>query len=198
MERRRIISAFVAILIVAGVAPADMAPTSDRDIAIPPPMAILGCPSLPSVDAPLPFVAVVVDVSSLPVGLSRKAGVEGGRTVEPEPLYTLADRQDSLRLCLYALFGLGLCRSALWVKKLSSGAIPGWYHDGGPFQVGHSFAISPDCLISAPVFCLVQPYCGCEPPAAPYHTEIIFSLLWKSEFAPVVLTARGPPWRACC
>ena len=198
MERRRIIFASVVIAIVAGAACADMAPVFDRDITVPRSRSVVIRSVLQPSEAVLPSTGVVIDVSSLPVGLPYKPGVEIGQTSEPQPLYTLADRRDSLRFCLYALLGLGLCKSAPWVKRLSLGVVPGWYHDGGPFQVGHSFAISPDCLVYAPVFCFVQPHGGCEPPATPYQREIIFSLLWKSQFAPVVLVARGPPWLVFC
>jgi hypothetical protein len=52
--------------------------------------------------------------------------------------------------------GRGLCRSTPLVKRLHFGGIPEWYQHGGPSQVGHHFAIAPDCLTSTRVFCFIQ------------------------------------------
>ncbi len=44
--------------------------------------------------------------------------------------------QSSFSLCLSALVGLGLYRSAHSLKWLSLGLIPQSYHNAGPFQIG--------------------------------------------------------------
>lgn len=110
--------------------------------------------------------------------------------------HVLADRHSELDLCLYALLSLGLYRSAPWLRRLSLHSIPDWYHSGGPSQIGHSFAISPDGLSAAPILCLTQP----EPTAAtpdlrPQHRWGIAVSLWRqSQFTPTALAARGPPY----
>lgn len=117
-----------------------------------------------------------------------------GQVGDPQPALVLLDRQDSLSLCLYAMFTLGLCRSAPWVKKLSFGVVPGWYHDGGPFQIGHSHAADPDCLISAPVYCFLQPAPYAAENPTPQHRQRTIVSLWRtSQFTPSVLASRGPP-----
>ena len=78
-----------------------------------------------------------------------------------EDICIRSDGQNSLGLCLCALLGLGVCRSAPWVKKLSLTVIPEWYHDGGPRQIGHSLAVTPDCLCSSSA-CFVQPQSPAE------------------------------------
>jgi len=105
----------------------------------------------------------------------------------------LVDKQDSRSLCLCALLGLGLCKSPCWLKKVSLGGVPAWYHDGGPFQVGHSRTVSPDCLCHALVYCLVQPDCATEGRLLPHpHQPVV--VLWRaSQFTPAVLASRGPP-----
>jgi hypothetical protein len=127
-------------------------------------------------------------VKSLP-GL--KGDVEQARQMQPVQI--LSDGQTSFSLCLYALVGLGLCKSAPFVKKLSFGCIPEWYHNGGPFQIGHSHAIGPESLCSAPVACFVQPVCAAEDISPEYYKGTIASLLRKSLFTPNLLDPRGPP-----
>lgn len=139
-----------------------------------------GCPSITNLDLP--------PVKSLP-GL--KGDAEQARQMQP--VQVLSDGQTSFSLCLYALLGLGLCKSAPFVKKLSFGCIPDWYHNGGPFQIGHSHAIGPESLCSAQVCCFVQPVCTAEDISPEYYKGTIASLLRKSQFIPTILAARGPP-----
>ena len=140
----------------------------------------LGCPSITNLDLP--------SVKSLP-GL--KGDVEQARQMQP--VQVLSDGQTSFGLCLYALLGLGLCKSAPFVKKFSLGCIPEWYHNGGPIQIGHSHAIGPESLCSAPVCCFVQPVCTAEDISPQYYKGIVASLLRSSLFTPTVLAPRGPP-----
>jgi hypothetical protein len=104
-----------------------------------------------------------------------------------------SDRQNSLHLCLYALLTMGLGKSVPYVKKFSLGVVPQWYHDGGPFQIGHSQAISPDCLDSAPVYCFIQPESGAEDPSPQYRPGAVVSCWRTSQFTPSALISRGPP-----
>jgi hypothetical protein len=104
----------------------------------------------------------------------------------------LSDDQGSLDLCLYALFGLGLCRSVPLVRRLSFGCIPDWYHHGGPFQIGHSYVTGPDCLRCV-VACSAQPGCPMRDIVPRCHTGPIAALLRQSLFTPNILASRGPP-----
>jgi hypothetical protein len=141
-----------------------------------------GCPSITEMDLP--------PVKSLP---APNGDLEQARQMQPVQI--LSDGQTSFSLCLYALLGLGLCKSAPFVKKLSFGIIPQWYHDGGPSQIGHSHAVGPNCLCSATV-CFIQPDCTAENHAPQYHFATVVFLWWKSQFTPNVLASRGPP--LCC
>jgi hypothetical protein len=119
--------------------------------------------------------------------------MDAGQTCETQPVPPLTEGQGSLSLCLYGLISFGVFRSASSIRKLSFGQIPDWYHTGGPSQIGHSFAISPDCLCSAPVCCFIQPECGAEDCQPQYDRGTIASLLRKSQFTPTALASRGPP-----
>ncbi len=106
-----------------------------------------------------------------------------------------SDRQNSLHLCLYALLTMGLGKSVPYVKKFSLGVVPQWYHDGGPFQIGHSHAIAPNCLDAAPVYCFIQPdgLLFAEDSSPRYRRGIVVSLWRQSQFTPSVLASRAPP-----
>lgn len=121
-----------------------------------------------------------------------KGTVEASQTSETQPSLILTDGQGSLSLCLYALISLGLCRSAPWVKRFSFGVIPEWYHNGGPSQIGHSLAISPNCLCTA-VVCFIQPDRIADDPIPQYRQRTVTSLWRESQFAPTLLASRGPP-----
>jgi hypothetical protein len=117
-----------------------------------------------------------------------------GQVQGTQPPVILADRQNSFNLCLYALIGLGLCRSAPWVKKLSFCQIPDWYHPAGPYQIGHSHAIGPECLCSVAA-CFIQPDFVAEDSPPLYQKEVFISLWRKSQLTPLVLASCGPPIR---
>jgi hypothetical protein len=109
------------------------------------------------------------------------------------PVQIATDGQNSLHLCLYALLSMGLCRSVPYVKKFSLGVVPQWYHDGGPFQIGHSHAISPNCLDSAPACCFIQPDRATDDLEPHYRQGVVVSFWRTSQFTPSVLVSRGPP-----
>jgi hypothetical protein len=135
----------------------------------------------------------LADLGLVSDGFMPEASTDAGQTHQTQSLQILTEGQNSFILCMYALIGLGLCRSAPLVKNLSFGCIPEWYHNGGPSQIGHSFAISPDCLCDAPALCFVQPDCPAEDISPEYYKGIIAPLLRKSLFTPNVLASRGPP-----
>ncbi|HSV99122.1 MAG TPA: hypothetical protein VLI39_03055 [Sedimentisphaerales bacterium] len=193
MVRRRIIWVVALAMAVVMTARADMIPVSGPvATASLPDSEPLGSESSPVAyeDFLFPFSAV----DPLAFGLPRGVLADSPEPGPPQPVIILSDEQDSLSLCLYALFSLGLCKSAPWVKRLSFGIIPSWYHEGGPYQIGHSLAIEPDCLVPQAVCCSTQPDWGMEKPSQPYRRQAI-ALLWrKSQFIPSVDAPRGPPF----
>jgi len=102
----------------------------------------------------------------------------------------------SASLCLYALMGLGLWSAPHWIKKLHLGHIPQWYHDGGPFQIGHSFAISPLTLYPIPADCFIQPDVTAELLTPHDHLKTIGFCWRQSQFTLEVQAARGPPFHS--
>jgi hypothetical protein len=109
----------------------------------------------------------------------------------------LTEGNSSFSLCLSALIGFSLLGSTHWVKKVHIGFIPEWYHDGGPYQIGHSYAISPNCICKTPVACFIQPV---SIPENSYQNQFfsqreIVSLWRNSQFTPDVIASRAPPSR---
>ena len=137
------------------------------------------------------------DLDLLTVGLLPDPEGDVGQTSEARLLRILSDGQSSFSLCLYALLSLGVCRSAPLVKKLSVGPIPDWYCAGGPWQIGHSLVLAPDCC-SAAVYCFIQPEHPRENSPSRYCRGAIMSLWRHSQFTPTALTSRGPPLPLSC
>jgi len=190
----RFISAVIAALVAGGTVRADMIPVSGQRDGGRQTMPVDGRPDTSSAKAAGLFSGrAIAELDLFPDGFPADPQGDVEPPAELQSVYLLSDEQDSLDLCLYALFGLGLCRSPHWVKKFSFGVIPHWYHDGGPFQIGHSHAISPDCLCSAPAHCFVQPDCRRQMPMLQYRQKTIMALWRKSQFVPTILASRGPP-----
>jgi hypothetical protein len=195
--RRKTIIVLIGGLALCGTLRADMVPLASVDT-----VSLQSSPAcLPtdlqvtsSSSSSIAFTGLT-DLGPLPLGFLPEPTVEGHETCATQPAQILADRQNSLSLCLYALLGLGLCRSAPFVKKLHFGYLPDWYHSGGPCQIGHSFAITPDCLCSVPVCCFLQPdgLSVTKDILPQFHRGTVISLWWKSQFTPAVLASRGPP-----
>jgi hypothetical protein len=135
----------------------------------------------------------VAGLDSLSVEFLPDAGAEGGQSGEMLSPRSLGNGPSSLNLCVYALLGAGLFKSTPRLKRLSFGIIPDWYHDSGPYQIGRSRAISPDCLFSVPAFCFIQPGDRPDDSPSPYRLETVVSLWRLSQFSPGVFTSRGPP-----
>jgi len=135
----------------------------------------------------------VTNLDLWPVGLLPGPTADTGQTPELQNLRSFTDGPGSFALCLYALIGLGLCQAAPWVKKLSFEFIPEWYHDGGPFQIGHSHAVTPETLYPVPACSFVQPTCMVESHIPQYSLRTIVSLWRKSQFTSSIIASRGPP-----
>ncbi len=197
---RKAIPAIVAVLTLTVGVYADMVPTSSWG-DLPDGSALPETsPQTTEVEAVAPFIGPdlidldsrcpVVFLPEVPVSVGTD---ESGQTTEP---VRLLDRErGSLDLCLYALMGFGLCRTAPWVRKLSFGFVPDWYHHGGPYQIGGSHAVDPDCLCTAAV-CFVQPQADDDNDFSTISRVSELIALWRqSQFTPEVLAARAPPFR---
>jgi len=191
---RKIIAGVIAGLLISAAAYADMVPASAPDAGRGPSPRVCSRTCTKCDDCPWACNCPNSAVLDLPsAGFLPKVNADAGQTSFIQYPPSLTDGASSFSLCLYALMGLGLVRSAPYVKKLSFGFLPEWYHNGGPCQIGHSHAIGPDVLCAAPVLCFVQPDCMAEDISPQYYKGIIASLLRRSLFTPNVLASRGPP-----
>ena len=134
----------------------------------------------------------VADLNLWPVELLPEPAADVEQNPESQNIRSFTDGPGSFALCLYALMGLGLFKSAPWVKKLSFEFIPEWYHDGGPFQIGHSHVITPETLYPVQVCCFIRPACMVES-HIPQYSQRIVSHWRKSQFTPDEIASRGPP-----
>lgn len=194
IDRRRFLTAVIGGLVVTAAAYADMTPVSQLDA---------GCRQLPRdcartnlqyTNLSSPFNCTsVADLDSSSVQFLPEANANVRQTSEIQHPIDLTNGPSSFNLCLCALIGLGLCRTAPWVKKLSLGFVPEWYHEGGPFQIGHSHALMPGTLCPVPACCFIQPFCTEDNPLSQYRLKTIVSLWRKSQFTPAVIASRGPP-----
>ena len=124
----------------------------------------------------------------------KNAGIE--QSPQKSPALELKGEPGSFSLCLYALMGFGLCSAPHWFRRLSFSDVPDWYHTGGPYQVGHSFAITPDFHHTAPVLHFLQPEIFKEDYIPRYRTGIIVSLWRESQFTLEKIASRAPPFIA--
>ncbi|OHB74368.1 MAG: hypothetical protein A2Z25_23280 [Planctomycetes bacterium RBG_16_55_9] len=208
--RRRQILGVIGVLIVAGMARADMTPISELhggqvrhadggQVQVQPASSKAESRQTDvsgRYDSSGDFATSCVELEFDPLACPTRTDMADVAQPSPTPpVMELTGGPDSCSLCLYALMGVGLCCAPHWVKRLSSGHIhlPEWYHDGGPFQIGHSHAATPDSL------CTLQ-LCLLEPPDGPaedsqllYRLGTIHALWRKSQFTPAALASRGPP-----
>lgn len=193
--RRRVISGVVGILLLAAGARADMVPGYRADFTQPLPSCAARPSEMPYTSLPGLNDSPVVPGSGLgacqfPRG--QAADIEQSAQ-KPHASIDMTGGPSSVGLCLYALVGLGLCGCPHWIRRLSFSHIPEWYHEGGPCQIGHSFAVSSESLCPVPVCCFVQPDWIAEEFEPQYRLRAIVSLWRKSQFVPDVVASRGPP-----
>jgi len=195
---KKTISTAIVALAVASVVHADMMPQYPLKSGFRWPLSVCEetVPQQPSDSNEPATFRGVFDPDLLLVGFLPAAKLDAGGASDVRPLEVLIDRQNSFSLCLYTLLGLGLCRTAPWIKRLYIGWSPDWYCSGGPYQIGHSFAIAPDCLISVPAVCFIQPGClAAQDSLVRYRWGTVMSLWRKSQLTAIVLASRGPPPR---
>ena len=135
----------------------------------------------------------VADFEHNPISISTQVVKDFSELSLTQDAQILTDGQKSFHLCLSALIGLGLCSSAHCLKKVNFGFIPAWYHNGGPFQIGHSLAVNPDSVCPAPAYCFVQPDHTTEDHIPISRQRDIVSLWRQSQYTPDVIASRGPP-----
>ena len=194
INRRKLLIAVLGGLVATAAVNADMVSVSQLDAESRQSPRVCGRTDLQPTDfAGLFDYPSVTDLNLEPVRFSPEVGLGIGQPPLTQDAQILTDGQSSLSLCLSALIGLGLCSSAHCLKKLSFGFIPEWYHNGGPFQIGHSLAVSPESLCPTPACCFVQPVWAVEDSLPQYRLGIVTSLWRKSQFTPAVVAPRGPP-----
>jgi hypothetical protein len=195
-RRRTFLTAVIASFAVMTSVYGDMMPVSKPDVARRHSPHVCTAAALRQTDLSSSFTwEAVGDLGSPSYALLPEAGAEFEQAAEAQRVHVLTSGAGSLDLCLYALIGLGLCTYVPCAKNLSFSSIPQWYHNGGPFRIGDSHAIGPDCLCSAVVY-FVQPACTADDLQPEYHWGMIAPLLRESLFTPTVLSSRGPPLRS--
>lgn len=199
MRRSRLIVAFLVPMSIAPCVRADMSPVAGWNAGPSWPSRDDGHLIAPSVEAFGPATGLRIDDLGW-FGIDLPFGNFGGVVLpaaEPQVVHILSDEQDSLSLCLYAFLSLGLYRSGHWIKRFSWGAIPHWYHDGGPFQIGHSHVISHDCLGFVSTHGSLLPTGGPPMPMLKHRGQALIAFWRKSQFVPTILASRAPPLRSC-
>ena len=193
VEWRRILVAVVAALVATAAVQADLTSVGPSGAERVDRACALACDEQRPMDS---FTSLGIssgfDLDLRSIAPSVSTTTEPEQPAPPANLVILTDRSDSVDLCLYALLGLGLCRSGQLVKKSGLAFIPDWYHHGGPLQIGHSYAVGPDCLGSN-LACFIQPNATPEDLQREHHQGPIAPLLHKSLFTPTVRASRGPP-----
>ncbi len=196
-RRKLLITVGLGLLVTTGVY-ADMTPVSRMDAKCVQSSNACRLAELQYTDLSSPYnPPSVTELDLWSVEFFPEAKADVSQTSEMQQPQILTDGTGSSNLCLSALIGLGLCSSAHWVKRISFGFVPEWYHNGGPFQIGHSYAVTPESLCPVPVCCFVQPVCTVEDSLPQYRLGTVTSLWRKSQFTPTVLVPRGPPLPSC-
>ncbi len=178
VEVKRTIAALAAVLVVAAAVRADVTPASaDAAYSLDQAVLLFGLSD---------WADLVGNVASATVHVADEEAAEA------PPAIALKDGRSSLDFCLYALIGLGMCRSGHWVRRCSSGFIPEWYHSGALQQIGHSHAVGPDAFCHAAV-CFVQPDTAPDRLMPLYRAGTIPILVRTSQCISDALACRAPP-----
>ena len=192
-RRKLLITVGLGLLVTTGVY-ADMTPVSQSDAKRVQSSNACRLAELQYTNLSSPYnPPSVTELDLWSVEFLPEANADVSQTSEIQHPQSLTNGPGNFNLCLSALIGLALCSSAHWVKRLSFGFVPEWYHNGGPFQIGHSYAVTPESLCPVPVYCFVQPVCTVEDSLPQYRLGTVTSLWRKSQFTPTLLVPRGPP-----
>jgi hypothetical protein len=192
--RRRLISGTICALLFAGFVRADMTSVYQPQVDRLPSQSVSDRVEVRQADQSGLFDRPLIDFDLGPVELASENISETTPPASaPQQAIDLSGGPGSVGLCLYALMGLGLCSSPHWIKRLHFSHIPEWYHDGGPLQIGHSFAATPESLCTLWVYCLLPPNGSAGDLLSQFRQRTVISLWRRSLFASDVLTSRGPP-----
>lgn len=90
------------------------------------------------------------------------AVMEAQASAESPAVHAMPAGPGSAHLVMLALSGIGAWRLTRGGFRGSFGAVPEWYHEGGPRQIGHARALDPSFSQAAMAVCpypspLVQP-----------------------------------------
>ena len=152
---RKLIPVMLVALTATACVHADMVPTTGSGVSCGCAMPVDGSAITPSANATETSLDLgVVDLDLFPTATALPDATADETT--SQDVVVLDRDRGSLEWCLYALMGVGLCKSAPLFRKISIGFVPEWYHTGAPLQIGASHAVGPDCLCNAAV-CFVQP-----------------------------------------
>lgn len=196
VDWRKLIVAIAGVLALSAAVHADMVPVSQLGAEYRSPEQACSRVELLRTGPSSPFDSL--STAGLSPGLVEffpETSTDVTQSSEMPSPQILTSGPSSLSLCLSALLGLGFYSSTHWVKKLHFGIVPEWYHEGGPFQIGHSYAVMPNSLCPVPAYCFVQPVLTAECCLSRYRLRTITSLSRNSQFTPSVLESRGPPVR---
>jgi len=189
---RGIFAAAVMVSVLAGSVHGDLMPIPVAEAGMEQSVSVSAPPEVDSQAASEPYLVLpgAFDLPSGHLGLLVDAAL--AEAAEPPNVLILTDRSNSFSLCLYALIGLGVFRSAHSIRKPSLGFMPEWYHAGGPHQLGHRHALGPDAVCHARL-CFVQPERRPLGLLPQYRRGMMAPLLRISQCTPTVLASRGPP-----
>jgi hypothetical protein len=191
---RRIVFTFSVILVLTAMVHADMMPVSQEEPVCLQSQKSCAQKELQYSDSSAPLNPIcTTNPYGWPAEFLPEVNTNAEQASEIQNLQILTDESGSLQFCLSALISLGLCSSCHWIRKVHLGSIPDWYHDGGPFQIGHSHALMPGTLCPAPVCCFIQPHCAEDSYLPRYFIKTVISTWRKSQFTLEVLASRGPP-----
>ncbi len=192
---RSVLLAFLLGLVLSGVACADMMPVSLSDTG---PARVQHESTSAGFDqAGISNIASGVNcIIHLGLGIDGSlAGVmsDTEHSTESQDIQCLPGGVGSLPLCLYGLLSLGLCQCRPWIKSVSITILPEWYHDGGPQQIGHSYAFETGPNPLSTILCLLQPPPNADYGQLPYFCGTV-AFQWRvSQFARDAIAPRGPP-----
>lgn len=193
IDRRKTLIAFMSVVVSTSAVYADMIPVSQLDAERQQPAHFCGRADAQYTNLSSPSNCLsVADLHLRSVEFLPEVNPDIGQTSGIQNPQILTDGTGSFSLCLSALIGLGMFSSAHLVKRLSFSFVPEWYHNGGPFQIGHSHAM-PDSLCPILACCFIQPVCTMEDSLLQYRLRAVVSLWRKSQFTLTVLVPRGPP-----
>jgi hypothetical protein len=194
IDSRKLITAVVGGLVVTTAVFAGMAPVSRLDAKQWHSSRVCGQADLQYANSSSPYIIPgVADLDLRPIQFLPQANADVTQTPEIQHSIYLTNGQGSFTLCLYNLMAVGLFSSIHLLRKLSFGFIPEWYHNGGPFQIGHSLAVSPESLCPEPVCFFVQPVGRAENFLGQLYWGNVAPFLRKSQFTPDAVAPRGPP-----